>query len=365
MCRGTQQQIKADNARQFLLMSVDQDVEDDGQSLKRTERDLKKKYKMVGESNEDELEVAWDDVPGAELNPKAVRKARQEEIECVRKMSVYEKILVSEYIKRTSRQPISVRWIDKNKGDDANQIYRSRLAAPEINIHKRDDFFAATPPLEAMKAVLSMTAIANKGEILMVNDIRKVFFHARAKRDVYVQLAEEDRGPNEEGLCGKLRYSMYGTRDVAQNWLEEYSSQLCSVGFRQGRATAYVFYHPERRMRTMLHGDDYISTGMPKELERMKRQTENKCTVKTQLLGPGPGETKQVKIINRIITWDGKQCIIYEVDPRHVEIVVKQLQLNDAKPVTTPGTKEEGRTQEGMDTSLDQEGASRYRALVA
>ena len=67
----------------------------------------------------------------------------------------------------------------------------------------------------------------------MVNDISRAFFHAKAKRDVYVQLATEDKLPGEEGMCGKLRYSMHGTRDAAQNWYEEYSGELKEMGFTQ------------------------------------------------------------------------------------------------------------------------------------
>ena len=33
---------------------------------------------------------------------------------------------------------------------------------------------------------------------------------------VFVELPEED---SEPGMCGKLRKSMYGTRDAAQNWV--------------------------------------------------------------------------------------------------------------------------------------------------
>ena len=54
----------------------------------------------------------------------------------------------------------------------------------------------------------------------MINDISRAFFHALAKRRVYVQLPEEDRGDGEEELCGRLNYSMYGTRDAAQNWFD-------------------------------------------------------------------------------------------------------------------------------------------------
>ena len=49
--------------------------------------------------------------------------------------------------------------------------------AREINTYKRDDLFAATPPLEALTLIMSMTATANHGEIIMVNDISRAFFH--------------------------------------------------------------------------------------------------------------------------------------------------------------------------------------------
>ena len=64
----------------------------------------------------------------------------------------------------------------------------------------------------------------------MVNDVGRAFFHAKAEGEVYVQLAPEDIMPGEEGMCVKLRYSMYGTRDAAQNWYREYSGDLWRWG---------------------------------------------------------------------------------------------------------------------------------------
>ena len=84
--------------------------------------------------------------------------------------------------------------------------------------------------------------------------------------------------------------------------------------------------------------------------------------MKTQFLGPGGGEAKQIKILNRIVTWEGHRGIIYEADPRHVEIIINQLGLKDAKPIITPGTKEAGRTQANEDVELNSEDASKYRA---
>ena len=65
------------------------------------------------------------------------------------------------------------------------------------------------------------------------------------------------------------------------------------------------------------------------------------------------------------MTWKGNKGIIYEADPRHGEIVVEQLKLGEAKVVATPGTKEEGTTTKDNDQKLDNEGASKYRALAA
>ena len=113
---------------------------------------------------------------------------------------MYDKVPIAQCYQKTGRVPIIVRWIDVNKGDVQSPTYRSRFVAREINIYKRNDLFVATPPLEALKMIISMTATSNQGEIIMVNDISRAFFHARVTMDVYVQIPDEDKGPGEEGL---------------------------------------------------------------------------------------------------------------------------------------------------------------------
>ena len=77
------------------------------------------------------------------------------------------------------------------------------------------------------------------------------------------------------------------------------------------------------------------------------------------------GHVQQVKILNRVIAWNGQRGVSYEADPRHVEIINQQLILEGAKAVATPGTKDEGRTTEDQDEPLCEEQATRFRALVA
>ena len=69
---------------------------------------------------------------------------------------------------------------------------------------------------------------------------------------------------------------------------------------------------------------------------------EKRYTIKTQWFGPGEKQSKEIKILNRIVSWDNLQGITFEVDPRHAEVIFKQLKLEDAKGVSTPGAKEEG-----------------------
>ena len=97
-----------------------------------------------------------------------------------------------------------------NTGDDDNPDYRSRLVAQGLNTHKREDLIAAMPPLEAKKLLLSLavtegigyqTGNKNKGYKVDFIDVRRAYFHAKARRLVYVNLPSEDAEPD---MCGRL-----------------------------------------------------------------------------------------------------------------------------------------------------------------
>ena len=94
-------------------------------------------------------------------------------------------------------------------------------------------------------------------------DVRRAYFHAKARRDVYVALPAED---NQPGMCGKLVKAMYGTRDAAQNWEEEYCDTVMGLGFDRGMASPCAFYHRERNLRVVVHGDDFTFCGLEEDL---------------------------------------------------------------------------------------------------
>ncbi len=71
---------------------------------------------------------------------------------------MYEKVPIEECWKETGKAPIGVKWVDTNKGDKERPEFRCRLVAKEIKKDKREDLFAATPPLEAKKMLFSLWA---------------------------------------------------------------------------------------------------------------------------------------------------------------------------------------------------------------
>ena len=70
---------------------------------------------------------------------------------------------------------------------------RSRLVAMQINKGKEEGLFAATPPLEALRMLLSATVTENKRKALMFNDMSRAYMRARTASDIYGELCEEDK----------------------------------------------------------------------------------------------------------------------------------------------------------------------------
>ena len=97
---------------------------------------------------------------GQVLNDALVAEARRKELEYCTPKGAWRKRLLSEAFAKTGRRPISVRWVDVNKGDGQYPRYRSRLVARQLKAtdHSGRRYFAPTPPLGALGTVFSFAA---------------------------------------------------------------------------------------------------------------------------------------------------------------------------------------------------------------
>ena len=134
-----------------------------------------------------EVGSAWDDVTGLKLDPKEVVRARREEIGWMRNKGVYRKVPRAVAV-RNGWKIVKSRWVDINKGDDTKRKYRSRVVAMEFNRGGQEieeDMFAGTPPLEAMRMLISEAATVEENQdytkVIVVADVKKAFYEARAR----------------------------------------------------------------------------------------------------------------------------------------------------------------------------------------
>ena len=247
---------------------------------------------LGGQVDTDDGDQRWsefrDDKSGKVLDPTKVRSAREEELKELERR-VFEIVDEQECWEKKGKGPIPVRWVDVDKGFG---VIRSRLVAkdfkPKSTVGDRDDLFAAMPLLEAVKLLVAQGASeagAGKPRKLMFLDISKAHLYGKMQTEEYVQLPPERWAP---GKCAKLLYTLYGMRMAATNWEREYTQTLVELGFEVGKASSVVFYHPERRIRVVVHGDDFIIDGEEEDCWFVHDALKTKYLLKMRgILGPG------------------------------------------------------------------------------
>ena len=74
-----------------------------------------------------------------------------------------------------------------------------------------------------------------------------------------------------------------------------------------------------------MHGDDFVVNGTPQHLQVIADKFHSKYLTKVRgTMGPDTNDVKAVVMLNRIIEWN-INGISMEADQRHVEIILKQL----------------------------------------
>ena len=287
-----------------------------------TEEEEKERYSRLYE----DLQFIDDVHTGTILDKEAVIEARILEIDFFKRMKVYEK--VPRWMSK-GKKVISTRWVDTNKVDESKPDIRCRLVGREIKYDKRTDLYAATPPLEMLRILVAKCVKRQTGDRplrIATIDVKRAYFNAPAGREIYIEIPVEDRMPGDEGKVARLRMSLYGTRDAAQNWMKCYTDVLTRIGFQKGRASVCNFHHSKRNIFLTCHGDDFLIVAAAEDIAWLNEQMKKAFEVKTKVLGPKDEEgcVQELTILNRTLRWT-KSGIEYEPDARHAELLIKEL----------------------------------------
>jgi hypothetical protein len=226
--------------------------------------------------------------------------------------------------------------------------YRSRLVVREIKKAKTADekldpadVFSSMPPVEGLKGLISHMMTESKdpeGRDLCVAvwDVSRAHFYGIAERNIHTNLPEE---LHEEGFVARLIKTMYGTQDASRIWGETWVPLLEDHDIPMGESNRSVFGNDY--LKGLCHGDDFMVVASYERLAEFGEILESRFDVRrTGLAGFGTGMDKEITMLNRIIRInDEEDCIELEPDAKHVNQMVIDLGLQDAKSVDTPRVK--------------------------
>ena len=303
----------------------------------------------------------WDEISGAELDPKLVRQARLAEIEYMHKLKVYEEASEAE-CRADGCVPIPMRWIDVNKGDEAAPIIRSRAVLQETKARSNiaaDDIaatFAATPPLEGLRVLISLAQTGQLGKkladrrVLGFYDVSRAHWHSPTKRKMYVRTLPEDTQV-ATGIARQLK-AMYGGRDAGACWDEFSGKVMQALDFTPGVFSTCVYHSKSRDAQCWRHGDDFVVLATRAEHKKFLEDANKHMLLKAMgVLGPmgAEGDVSEIRCMNRILRYvqppygtHDQGYIEWESDPRHLEILMSSLKIEgSSKSLGQPSAKQE------------------------
>ena len=318
----------------------------------------------------DGVEEAWDDVFSKTLPRDKVDVARREEVDfMVHQRKLWDEVPLADCWNKTGKAPMSVRWVDTDKGHGGDMQIRSRLVARDFkgNDKDRDDLFAETPPLEAKRLLFSRAATMlpnGKFRKLLFIDAKKAHLNPKCEQDVYIQLPEECNSSHD--MCGKLNFWLYGFRQAASAWEALYAGKLQDAGFERGVSCGVVFYHPGKDISLVVHGDDFTFCALEPDLVWIQGLMQSWFPIKIRaMIGGEIQDDKEVVILNRLLRWT-PSGLEYEADPRHRSVLLEHFGLNggNVRGLTQNGSKME--TYDSYESEyLEGKDATMFRALTA
>ena len=335
---------------QVLVSAVQWGI--DCQDLERTQfiSAINTDSKYSGHDDVDLIEYdnVVDDLSGEVLPAKLVQDARAAEIVFLKIFPVYEIVPRSISV---GKKFLKIRWVDVNKGDKKNRNVRSRLVAKDFKFVNPylTNTFAGVPPQEALRYFISFLVTIHRfnGRILeiigLIVDVSRAHFHPFILREVYIDLPSEDPQARD-GFVGKLLRTMYGTREASHEFEAFFNHIFASAGMVAGVSCPAIYEHESEPCIGCRHGDDVALAGERQTVMAIYKIMEADMHLRIQAtLGFGPGDDRQVKLLNRLITLEfasGKRRVVYEVDPRHVELIVGMFGLKStSRGVSSPGEK--------------------------
>ena len=264
---------------------------------------------------------------------------------------------------------IRIRWVTVNKGSDHAPQLRARWVTHEFRRRCGDkhEYFSETPDLASVKALIAHSARRAESEdiVMSVFDVRRSYFFAEEKRDIFVKLLDYVLAEFRTTHVGKLRKALYGTRPAAASWWDELRKGLVSCSLTVGTVSRCCFHNELCFVAGTVHGDDIFVTGPRQDFAKMGATLKKSLETRDQMIGPTADDQNELRILNRSPRWC-KDGLVFAANFRHGREGIDELGLSKSKPVSSPAMAGgAARRQDNEFKPLDEEEKRLYQRIVA
>ena len=147
---------------------------------------------------------------------------------------------------------------------------------------------------------------------------------------------------------------------------QHYSCVLASVGFKRLLSSPVAFYHSERDLVGVVHGDDFVFVGVDRDLDFVLRVLKENYELKDRgRLGSGDHDKREVDMLGRKIRWH-QWGLTWKGDERHMKMVIGFFGMGESsKRLMKNGFKEDEVKDVKESHELGAEEYKSYRMLAA
>ena len=107
---------------------------------------------------------------------------------------------------------------------------------------------------------------------------------------------------------------------------------MTGLKFKECITQPGIYFHEGRQLQVVSHVDDFLCVGPKQSLRWFKEEVERKYEIKANMLDE---DHREVTFLGRKIRWT-EDGIEVEADTKHVEILLKEWDMEGCKSCETP-----------------------------
>ena len=322
----------------------------------------KKGEKIITASNEDNEEIehekmllepqVWD-TDG--LDKDQTKQGMKKEAESMKKQGVFKEVDINDVPQQHRNNIIDSRWVLRQKGNEV----RARIVAKGFTerINDLDDIYASTPIFQILRILLTLAIF--KHWFVRAGDISTAFLHAPTGNDNLYMWPPAELYGQHSTIVWQLLKAIYGLRTSPKSWQDFLADVLKQLGLTRLVSEPNVYRNEQQTVFVMVYVDDLLFLGEQSEVNKIFEAIQQKV-----LLRPTGELTygKTISFLGRNLTNRGDHIDI-TLAPDYVEAILKEHNLQNCNPVTTPGTASLKQTIND-EVPLSKEEHAQYRRAV-